>query len=113
MKRYQRYLPVAVLPVINRQRQRDELILIIYANCFLFIDTNIVATASDLDSVSEGRHKRGPTVGLFAFPRVGRSDPDLLEWSDAAAVAAALPLELADDYGKVCCDGMWNEVFFF
>ncbi|XP_021696183.1 cardio acceleratory peptide 2b isoform X3 [Aedes aegypti] len=56
------------------------------------------ADASDLDSVSEGRHKRGPTVGLFAFPRVGRSDPDLLEWSDAAAVAAALPLELADDY---------------
>lgn len=29
------------------------------------------------------RHKRGPTVGLFAFPRVGRSDPaDLFEWGD-------------------------------
>ncbi|XP_029707893.2 cardio acceleratory peptide 2b isoform X1 [Aedes albopictus] len=58
------------------------------------------ADASDIDSsiADGGRHKRGPTVGLFAFPRVGRSDPDLLEWSDAAAVAAALPLELADDY---------------
>ncbi|XP_065082411.1 cardio acceleratory peptide 2b-like isoform X2 [Ochlerotatus camptorhynchus] len=56
------------------------------------------ADAADMDSVSEVRHKRGPTVGLFAFPRVGRSDPDLLEWGDAAAAAASLPLELADDY---------------
>lgn len=51
---------------------------------------------ADMDSVSEVRHKRGPTVGLFAFPRVGRSDPELLEWSDAAAAAAAS--ELAEDY---------------
>uniref|UniRef100_A0A182N0R9 Pyrokinin n=1 Tax=Anopheles dirus TaxID=7168 RepID=A0A182N0R9_9DIPT len=41
--------------------------------------------------------KRGPTVGLFAFPRVGRSDPELGlgDWDPAAL----LPLEGAvDDY---------------
>uniref|UniRef100_A0A182QW50 Pyrokinin n=1 Tax=Anopheles farauti TaxID=69004 RepID=A0A182QW50_9DIPT len=42
-------------------------------------------------------NKRGPTVGLFAFPRVGRSDPELAigDWDPAAL----LPLEGAvDDY---------------
>uniref|UniRef100_A0AAG5DX62 Pyrokinin n=1 Tax=Anopheles atroparvus TaxID=41427 RepID=A0AAG5DX62_ANOAO len=42
------------------------------------------------------RSKRGPTVGLFAFPRVGRSDPELasLDWDPAAV----LPADVADDY---------------
>uniref|UniRef100_A0A182W587 Pyrokinin n=1 Tax=Anopheles minimus TaxID=112268 RepID=A0A182W587_9DIPT len=39
--------------------------------------------------------KRGPTVGLFAFPRVGRSDPEMaLDWESSAM----LPMETADDY---------------
>ncbi|XP_055586386.1 cardio acceleratory peptide 2b isoform X2 [Uranotaenia lowii] len=39
--------------------------------------------------------KRGPTVGLFAFPRVGRSDPELGDlWADSAAI----PSDLADEY---------------
>ncbi|XP_058821922.1 cardio acceleratory peptide 2b [Topomyia yanbarensis] len=48
---------------------------------------------ADFDATGDVRHKRGPTVGLFAFPRVGRPDPDLLEWGNSA-----LPAELADDY---------------
>ncbi|XP_053699336.1 uncharacterized protein LOC128746312 [Sabethes cyaneus] len=52
-------------------------------------------TPTELDGSSDAmRHKRGPTVGLFAFPRVGRSDPELVDWGEAA-----LPVELADDYG--------------
>nr|XP_040231488.2 cardio acceleratory peptide 2b [Anopheles coluzzii] len=52
------------------------------------------AEAPEFESV--GRvSKRGPTVGLFAFPRVGRSDPELnLDWESSAM----LPLETADDY---------------
>uniref|UniRef100_A0A182SVY1 Pyrokinin n=1 Tax=Anopheles maculatus TaxID=74869 RepID=A0A182SVY1_9DIPT len=39
--------------------------------------------------------KRGPTVGLFAFPRVGRSDPEVtLDWESSAM----LPLETGEDY---------------
>ncbi|XP_053678062.1 cardio acceleratory peptide 2b-like [Anopheles nili] len=39
--------------------------------------------------------KRGPTVGLFAFPRVGRSDPEMsLDWESSAM----MPLDAADDY---------------
>uniref|UniRef100_A0A182TZA1 Pyrokinin n=1 Tax=Anopheles melas TaxID=34690 RepID=A0A182TZA1_9DIPT len=52
------------------------------------------AEAPEFESV--GRvSKRGPTVGLFAFPRVGRSDPELnVDWESSAM----LPLEAADDY---------------
>lgn len=48
------------------------------------------------------RHKRGPTVGLFAFPRVGRSDPaDLLEWGDLVEQQQQQQQQLtADDYGE-------------
>ncbi|XP_058127014.1 cardio acceleratory peptide 2b [Anopheles ziemanni] len=43
------------------------------------------------------RSKRGPTVGLFAFPRVGRSDPELasVDWDPTAVLPA---VDLADDY---------------
>ncbi|XP_062545149.1 cardio acceleratory peptide 2b [Armigeres subalbatus] len=52
------------------------------------------ADVSDLDSIGDARHKRGPTGGLFAFPRVGRSDPDLFQWGDVQS----LPLEDYEDY---------------
>ncbi|KFB39390.1 AGAP000347-PA-like protein [Anopheles sinensis] len=43
------------------------------------------------------RSKRGPTVGLFAFPRVGRSDPELasVDWDPAGVLPA---VDMADDY---------------
>ncbi|XP_050082231.1 cardio acceleratory peptide 2b isoform X2 [Anopheles aquasalis] len=47
---------------------------------------------------SSGRSKRGPTVGLFAFPRVGRSDPTELGldgWDGSVALPSH---ELTDDY---------------
>ncbi|XP_052861287.1 cardio acceleratory peptide 2b [Anopheles cruzii] len=40
------------------------------------------------------RSKRGPTVGLFAFPRVGRSDPDVgFDWDASGPVDVS-----GDDY---------------
>ncbi|XP_058063660.1 cardio acceleratory peptide 2b [Anopheles bellator] len=40
------------------------------------------------------RSKRGPTVGLFAFPRVGRSDPDVgFDWDTSGPVDVS-----GDDY---------------
>ncbi|XP_050072880.1 cardio acceleratory peptide 2b [Anopheles maculipalpis] len=52
------------------------------------------AEASEFET--NGRiNKRGPTVGLFAFPRVGRSDPEMtLDWESSAM----LPLETGEDY---------------
>lgn len=49
----------------------------------------------------ETRHKRGPTVGLFAFPRVGRSDPaDLLEWGDLVDQQQQQQLLGGEDYAE-------------
>ncbi|XP_055536157.1 cardio acceleratory peptide 2b isoform X2 [Wyeomyia smithii] len=72
----------------------SQLKMLAYVSLFLVVlSTAKFCHGDELDGSSDGRHKRGPTVGLFAFPRVGRSDPELVEWGDAA-----LPVELADDY---------------
>lgn len=47
------------------------------------------------DEMSQNRRPRGGTVGLFAFPRVGRSDPDTLYNWDGAELP---PSAYLDDY---------------
>uniref|UniRef100_A0A182PV04 Uncharacterized protein n=1 Tax=Anopheles epiroticus TaxID=199890 RepID=A0A182PV04_9DIPT len=55
------------------------------------------AEATEYEPAGRTVSKRGPTVGLFAFPRVGRSDPELnVDWE---ASPALLPMETGDDYG--------------
>lgn len=44
--------------------------------------------------------KRGGTVGLFPFPRVGRSDPELSNWEPATAAL----LNSLEDYNGILLD---------
>ncbi|XP_035790055.1 cardio acceleratory peptide 2b-like isoform X2 [Anopheles albimanus] len=56
------------------------------------------SSSGSSSSSTGGRSKRGPTVGLFAFPRVGRSDPAELGldgWDGSVALPSR---ELTDDY---------------
>ncbi|XP_058443055.1 cardio acceleratory peptide 2b isoform X2 [Malaya genurostris] len=73
----------------------SQLKMIVYISLALIVlsTAKLCHADAEVDSSGDVRHKRGPTVGLFAFPRVGRSDPDLAEWGNSA-----LPAELADDY---------------
>lgn len=40
----------------------------------------------------EVKARRGGTVGLFQFPRVGRSDPDLIEFGDGTGNAGGVEM---------------------
>lgn len=58
---------------------------------------NIYITFSiHIDEMSQNRRPRGGTVGLFAFPRVGRSDPDALYNWDGADLSPSVYLDEYD-----------------
>ncbi|XP_055615942.1 cardio acceleratory peptide 2b isoform X2 [Toxorhynchites rutilus septentrionalis] len=72
----------------------SQLKMLAYISLVLIVFSTAKFCRAEVDQdtvVSEVRHKRGPTVGLFAYPRVGRSDPDMLEWGD-------MPMELSEEY---------------
>uniref|UniRef100_A0A8D8F7G2 Cardio acceleratory peptide 2b n=1 Tax=Culex pipiens TaxID=7175 RepID=A0A8D8F7G2_CULPI len=84
-----------------------QLKMLVYVSLVLIVLSTARFCRAEADGSQDGsmlgestRHKRGPTVGLFAFPRVGRSDPaDLLEWGDLVEQQQQQQQQLgADDY---------------
>ncbi|KAL1403880.1 hypothetical protein pipiens_005521 [Culex pipiens pipiens] len=84
-----------------------QLKMLVYVSLVLIVLSTARFCRAEADGSQDGgmmgestRHKRGPTVGLFAFPRVGRSDPaDLVEWSDLLEQQQQQQQQLAaDDY---------------
>lgn len=65
--------------------------------CSVLVVAVFIQAACANDDYEEVKVKRGANVGLFPFPRVGRSDPELANWEPATAAL----LNSLEDYNGI------------
>ncbi|KAG5683627.1 hypothetical protein PVAND_012900 [Polypedilum vanderplanki] len=58
-------------------RERKTLDIFCYTILFLVLTTKLCSAEEDFEAAQK---RAGGNVGLFPFPRVGRSDPELSDW---------------------------------